>query len=146
MRGAGVSVTTATTGPVRPLSPGVELSAYRIVQEALSNAMRHAPGAAVRVEDGVRARHPRRPASPTPRPSARNRPSPRRRPRAPRQCANAPPCCGGDLATGTADGGYEVTPSSPTAHPTEDTRDDHPACSSPTTRVMVRQGFSDAAR
>ncbi len=32
------------------LDPGVELAAYRIVQEALSNARQHAPGAAVDVE------------------------------------------------------------------------------------------------
>ena len=32
------------------LDPGVELAAYRIVQEALTNARRHAPGAGVDVE------------------------------------------------------------------------------------------------
>jgi signal transduction histidine kinase len=38
------------SGRVAPLDPGVELAAYRIVQEALTNARRHAPGAAVDVE------------------------------------------------------------------------------------------------
>jgi signal transduction histidine kinase len=51
---AGTAVTTAVTGTPRPLPPGVELSAYRIVQEALSNAVRHAPGSQVRVELGYR--------------------------------------------------------------------------------------------
>jgi signal transduction histidine kinase len=32
------------------LDPGVELAVYRIVQEALTNALRHAPGAAVDVD------------------------------------------------------------------------------------------------
>ena len=38
------------SGPADRLDPGVELAAYRIVQEALTNARRHAPGAAVDVE------------------------------------------------------------------------------------------------
>ncbi|MEV5161535.1 histidine kinase [Streptomyces sp. NPDC053728] len=52
VRSAGVSVATKTTGARRPLPPGVELSAFRIVQEALSNVLRHAPGARARVEVG----------------------------------------------------------------------------------------------
>ena len=49
-RSGGVSVTAGVSGTARDLAPGMDLSAYRIVQEALSNAMRHAPGSAVRVE------------------------------------------------------------------------------------------------
>jgi signal transduction histidine kinase len=37
-------------GRVVPLDQGVELTTYRIIQEALTNARRHAPGAAVDVE------------------------------------------------------------------------------------------------
>lgn len=38
---AGVPVTLAVEGEARPLADGVELSAYRIVQESLTNAVRH---------------------------------------------------------------------------------------------------------
>ena len=46
----GASTRLIVSGQVIPLEPGVELSAYRIVQEALTNSRRHAPGAAVDVE------------------------------------------------------------------------------------------------
>ncbi|MEW2528928.1 histidine kinase [Streptomyces sp. NPDC047071] len=52
VRETGLTVEKAVTGGVRELPQGVELSAYRIVQEALSNSLRHAPGATARVEIG----------------------------------------------------------------------------------------------
>ena len=47
---SGSSARLIVSGPVAEFDPGVELAAYRIVQEALTNARRHAPGAAVDVE------------------------------------------------------------------------------------------------
>ncbi|TMR01625.1 sensor histidine kinase [Actinomadura soli] len=56
-RAAGLHVTTRLDGDLAGLPPGVGLTAYRILQEALSNAMRHAPGSRVQVEasrsDGI---------------------------------------------------------------------------------------------
>ncbi|UQX01805.1 sensor histidine kinase [Streptomyces sp. RerS4] len=75
VRGAGLSVTTEVSGLRRPLTPGIELTAYRIVQEALSNCLRHAPGSVVEVgiAYGPRELHlcvantaPTRPAQPSP--------------------------------------------------------------------------------
>jgi signal transduction histidine kinase len=47
---SGAGTRLIVSGPPATLDPGVELAAYRIVQEALTNARRHAPGAAVDVE------------------------------------------------------------------------------------------------
>jgi signal transduction histidine kinase len=41
-RQAGLDTTLSVTGPRRPLSAAVELAAYRIVQESLTNTIRHA--------------------------------------------------------------------------------------------------------
>ncbi|MGW7052942.1 sensor histidine kinase [Streptomyces sp. NPDC054887] len=109
VRAAGLSVTTQTTGrPPRPLAPGAELSVYRIVQEALSNCLRHAPGSHVDVQlqhrpGGLRIdvtnTAPARPAASSPGAGhgllgMRERVT----------------MLGGDLTTGpTPDGGYRVT-------------------------------------
>jgi signal transduction histidine kinase len=41
VRGAGLPVRFEVAGDARPLSSGVELTAYRIVQEALTNVRKH---------------------------------------------------------------------------------------------------------
>ena len=48
-RAAGVPADLTIEGGPRALSPGVELSCYRIIDEALTNVARHAPGAPTRV-------------------------------------------------------------------------------------------------
>ncbi|BCJ27637.1 sensor histidine kinase [Actinocatenispora sera] len=49
VRRAGAEVDLRTDGTPRPVPVAVDVSGYRIVQEALSNARRHAPGAPVTV-------------------------------------------------------------------------------------------------
>jgi signal transduction histidine kinase len=47
---SGAAARLIVSGPPAALDPGVELAAFRIIQEALTNARRHAPGAAIDVE------------------------------------------------------------------------------------------------
>ncbi|AUG78672.1 histidine kinase [Kitasatospora sp. MMS16-BH015] len=114
VRSTGLTVTTATTGEPRLLPPGVDLSAYRIVQEALSNAMRHAPGAEVRVELAYRTTEltltvtNSRPHRPTPPGNGTGHGLLGMRERV--------AMLGGRIATGpTPEGGYAVTALLPTA-------------------------------
>lgn len=49
VRTAGADVTLDRSGPLPLLAPPLDMSAYRIIQEALTNTLKHAPGAHVRV-------------------------------------------------------------------------------------------------
>lgn len=49
VRGSGVAVQLHVEGAARPLTPATDLAAYRAVQEALTNVIRHAPGASAEV-------------------------------------------------------------------------------------------------
>jgi signal transduction histidine kinase len=49
-REAGLPVTLEVRGTRRPLPAGAEQAVYRVVQEALTNAIKHAGGATTRVE------------------------------------------------------------------------------------------------
>jgi signal transduction histidine kinase len=49
VRAAGTAVELTVDGAPGPLPPGIDLAAYRVVQEALTNTVKHAAGADVRV-------------------------------------------------------------------------------------------------
>jgi signal transduction histidine kinase len=49
VRAAGLDAVLSIAGTPRPLDDGLELSAYRVVQEALTNALRHSAGSRTQV-------------------------------------------------------------------------------------------------
>ena len=49
VRSAGLPVEVCTEGALRPLAPGVDLTVYRVVQEALTNVLKHAGAARAQV-------------------------------------------------------------------------------------------------
>jgi len=50
VRDAGIDVTVTTSGDQYPLPAGLQLAAYRVVQEALTNTVKHASGARATVD------------------------------------------------------------------------------------------------
>ncbi|MFJ3758479.1 sensor histidine kinase [Streptomyces sp. NPDC090080] len=120
VREAGLTVDKGVTGAVRELPQGVELSAYRIVQEALSNSLRHAPGAQARVEIGyvIGGLGLRVVNGPPPRP-ALLKPSPGAGHGITGMRERVSMLNGAMTAAPTAEGGYEVTVFLPAATPAE---------------------------
>jgi signal transduction histidine kinase len=55
VRASGIPVELRLEGADRQLSPSLELSVYRVMQEALTNVVKHAPGARVAAELTVSA-------------------------------------------------------------------------------------------
>ena len=106
MRRAGLPVALEVHGAPQPLAPGVELAAYRIVQEALTNALKHAGPARARVT--VRY-EPERSSSRSPTTAAASRAATAAAGTASSACASGSRLYGGELAAGPrAEGGFAV--------------------------------------
>ena len=56
VRGTGMAVECLVIGTPKPLPQGVDLAAYRVVQEGLTNTVKHAVGASARVCVEIRRR------------------------------------------------------------------------------------------
>ena len=52
LRVSGVAVTVRTSGTPRPLAPGADLCAYRVVQESSTNILKHAPDSRAEIHLG----------------------------------------------------------------------------------------------
>jgi signal transduction histidine kinase len=93
----------------RPLPAGVELSAYRILQEALSNALRHALGAHATAEVAYEPKRPRLRVHNDPSPLRGEGPPPARPGHGILGMRERAAMLGGTLTAGpTPDGGYLV--------------------------------------
>ena len=92
VRASGTPVDLRMSGIDRPLSPALELTIYRVVQEALTNVVKHAPQrpchgrpGRLRPRDPPRRHRRRRPSRATPAPGHHHRPRHRRNARADRR-------------------------------------------------------------
>ena len=56
VRSTGLAVEVVRSGEERPLAPGPDLTAYRVIQEALTNVLKHAGPAHARVTLGYETR------------------------------------------------------------------------------------------